>query len=153
MKRRCNLLYLFFLILFAKGIAQPAGTISIDKDYRVDYLLDKHLSIAKYEQTIEGYRVQIFFDAGNNSQLNANNSRIEFMRKYPDTEAYIIFDSPYYKVRAGDFRTRLEAQHFLNSIYDNYPNAFIVLDKIKYPKLREVPVEEPEEIPEEENKE
>lgn len=153
MKRSCNIVFFFLFIGILPLSAQPAGNITINKDYRVDYLLDKHLSIAKYEQTIEGYRVQIFFDAGNNSQLNANNSRIEFMRRYPDTEAYIIFDSPYYKVRAGDFRSRLEAQHFLNSIFDNYPNAFIVLDKIKYPKLREESKEEPEETPEEENQE
>ena len=94
---------------------QNSGNVNIIKDYRVDYLLDKHLSIAKYEQTIDGYRVQIFFDAGNNSQTNANHSRTEFMKRQPDVEAYIIFDSPYYKVRVGDFRTRLEAQHFLNS--------------------------------------
>lgn len=125
------------IILFIcfNSVAQPIGNIIINKDYRLDILLTKHYDIAKYEQTIDGFRIQIFFDAGNNSQNNANNSRSEFLRKYPDVEAYITFDSPYYKVRAGDFRTRLEAQHFLNQIINEYPNAFIVLDQIKYPKI------------------
>lgn len=101
----------------------------------MDYLLDKHLQIARYEQTIDGYRIQIFFDSGNSSQSNANNARTEFLRRYPEIEAYVTFDSPYYKVRAGDFRTRLEAQHFLNRIIAIYPNAFIVIDKIQYPKI------------------
>jgi len=124
-----------FLFICSKGVSQPSGSITIDKDYRVDQLLEKHLAIAKYEQTIDGFRVQIFFDAGNNSQTNANNSRTEFLRRHPEIEAYISFDSPYYKVRVGNFRTKLEAQNLLNAIIVYYPNAFIVMDKISYPKI------------------
>ena len=128
------ILNVLFIICF-RAVSQPVGTITINKDYRVDYLLEKHLAIAKYEQTIDGFRVQIFFDSGNNSQTNANNSRTEFLRRYPDVPAYVSFDSPYYKVRVGDFRTRLEAQQFLNTISPIYTNAFIVLGQINYPKV------------------
>jgi len=135
MKFKAIFIFLLFISVSFKAFCQTEGTVTINKDYRLDILLVKHFDIAKYEQTIDGYRVQIFFDAGNNSQSNANNARNEFLRKYPDYEAYIKFDSPYYKVRVGDFRTRLEAQHFLNAIFEVYPNSFIVLDQIKYPKL------------------
>jgi len=135
MKFKVAAFFSAFLFFSFSAFSQQSGSITIDKDFKLDQLLDKYLVIAKYEQTIEGYRVQIFFDAGNNSQTNANNSRTEFMRRHPEIEAYISFDSPYYKVRVGDFRSRLEAQNFLNSIIGTYPNAFIVIGQIKYPKI------------------
>lgn len=135
MKFKAILIFSIIFLISFNAVSQNEGTVTINKDYRLDILLVKHFDIAKYEQTIDGYRVQIFFDAGNNSQSNANNSRTEFLRKYPEFEAYITFDSPYYKVRVGNFRTRLEAQHFLNATIGIYPNSFIVMDQIKYPKL------------------
>ena len=135
MRLKVAILFSTLLFISFNALSQQSGSITVDKDYRLDQLLDKYLAIAKYEQTIEGYRVQIFFDAGNNSQSNANNSRTEFIRRHPEIEAYISFDSPYYKVRVGDFRTRIEAQSFLNSIIGTYPNAFIVIGQIKYPKI------------------
>ena len=135
MKFKVAYIISLFLIITLNVMSQQNGTITIDKDYKLDQLLEKHLAIAKYEQTIDGYRVQIFFDSGNNSQTNANNARTEFLRRHPEIEAYVSFDSPYYKVRVGDFRTRLEAQNLLNTINPFYPNAFIVLGQINYPKL------------------
>jgi hypothetical protein len=38
-------------------------------------------------------------------------------------------------VRAGDFRTRLEATRFLKSLGDRFRPAFIVPDEVKLPDL------------------
>jgi len=132
---RIALIFICFLFSFSCVLAQNEGSVVIHKDVRLDDLLRKHKEISEYESSISGFRVQFFFDAGNNSQNNANHARSEFLKRYPDAEVYIIFESPFYKVRAGNFRTRLEAQHYHNSIHAAYPNAFIVRDKISYPKL------------------
>jgi len=136
--RLCRNIFFTLLLFFCSNIhltAQEEGRVVIYKDARLDILLEKHKEISAYENSIEGFRVQFFFDAGNNSQTNANHAKDEFLKRYIDADVYILFDSPYYKVRAGDFRTRLEAQKFLNEISIHYPNAFIVRDKISYPRL------------------
>lgn len=132
---RAALCPIFALVLMTSSFAQEKGEIVVYKDVRMIELLEKHKEISKYEGTIDGFRVQFFFDAGNQSQFNANQARTIFLNRYRNIDVYIVFESPYYKVRAGDFRTRLEAEHFLNLIRDSYPNAFIVRDKINYPPL------------------
>jgi hypothetical protein len=111
------------------------GHIQIIQDERVDLLVSKHIQINQNRKGIDGYRIQIFFDSGNNSKTKAQSIYEGFKAKYPDVRAYLSFKSPNYKVRVGDFRTRLDAQRFLNDILDEYPNAWIIADMIELPKV------------------
>jgi hypothetical protein len=56
-----------------------------------------------------------------------------FSGQYPEIRAYLSFKEPYYRVRVGDFRTRLEAEGFMKSVKTEYPNAFATADKINPP--------------------
>jgi hypothetical protein len=59
------------------------------------------------------------------------------MEVYPEVSAYLTFKAPYYRVRVGDFRTKLEAEGFLFQLATNYPNAFTVPDRIQIEKKTE----------------
>jgi hypothetical protein len=122
-----------------KGVAQDnrkeKGNIQVIQDDRVDLLVSKHIQLNQNRKGIEGYRIQIFFDSGNNSKTKAQSIHEGFKAKYPDVGAYLSFKSPNYKVRVGDFRTRLDAQRFLNDILVEYPNAWIIADMINLPKV------------------
>ena len=61
--------------------------------------------------------------------------RAEFASRYPSVNSYLNYDEPYYKVRVGDFRTRLDATRFLKTIQNEYPSAFIVIDRIGFPAI------------------
>ena len=118
--------------------AQDSGTgkgeITLVQDEKVDLLVSKHVRINQNKEGIDGFRIQIFFDSGNNSKTKAQSIHEGFKAKYPEVRAYLSFKSPNYKVRVGDFRTRLDAQRFLNEIIDQYPNAWIIADIINLPK-------------------
>jgi len=105
------------------------------QDERVDELLSKHIEANKLQQTIPGFRINIFFQSGNNSKANANNIRLQFIEKYPNIEAYVVFEAPHFKVKVGDFRTRMEARGFLQQIKFDFPDAFVIKDMINFPKL------------------
>ncbi len=113
----------------------------IIQDPRVDSLVLIHrkameMNLAHEEHDgIVGYRIQIFFDSGNNSKSRAIWVKDQFDSRYSQTSSYIIFGEPYYRIRVGDFRTKLEAEAFLKRIARRYPNAFVIRDKIKFPKL------------------
>ncbi len=116
---------------------EKEGTVKIYQDSRVDTLVARHIRYNQAHQEMDGYRIQIFFDAGNNSLSRAQRVVDEFMTLYPSDTAYISFSEPYYKVRVGDFRTRLEAQGYQQRIQRDFPNAFVIKDKIRFPKLEE----------------
>jgi len=122
-----------------KIIAQSnlKGEVQIIQDDRVDLLLQKHIQINQNKQGIPGYRIQIFFDSGNNSKTKAQGIYEEFMGKYPGIGAYLTFKAPNYKVRVGDFRTKMDAQRFLNEILPVYQSAWIIEDIINFPKIEQ----------------
>ncbi|MBN2172557.1 MAG: SPOR domain-containing protein [Bacteroidales bacterium] len=109
--------------------------VQVIQDPRVDTLLAKHRYLNQNKPGIEGWRIQIFFESGNYSKRLAIEAKSAFVEKYPDIPAYVIFHEPYYKVRIGDYRTRMQAEKFLKQIEQEYPNAFVVNDEINFPKL------------------
>jgi hypothetical protein len=84
---------------------------------------------------IDGYRIQIFEESGNKSSTRAREVMSEFSYKYPDMPTYLTWQAPNFKVRVGDFRTRMEAEGFLKKIKKNYPIAWVIRDKIKFPSI------------------
>ncbi len=111
------------------------GDVKIIQDSRIDSIVKLHIAYNKSQDGIMGYRVQIFFDAGNNSLERAEAVATEYQTLFPADTAYISFTEPYYKVRVGDFRTRLEAEGFMQKILFDYPNAFVIKDRIRFPEL------------------
>ena len=111
------------------------GKVKVYQDPQVGVLLNKHLQINEKVNGIEGFRIQIFSDSGNNSKTDAQKVYDGFVARYRDLGVYLTFKSPNYKVRVGDFRTRLDAQSFLDEITDDYPNAFITTEVINLPKV------------------
>jgi len=125
-----------FSYCFAQSDTSVAGRVEIIQDNRVTALLEKHKIINEKCSELEGYRIQIYFESGNYSKKKAADVKLRFQNLFPDVEVYIIFQEPYYKVRVGDFRTRLNAQAFLQKIISDFPNAFVTKEnKINYPKI------------------
>lgn len=118
-----------------KNSNEEAGVVEIVCDERLNDLMKTRHAISKDKPVIEGYRVQVLFASGNNSKKMANDIRTQFLGKYPDVGAYIIWHAPNYKVRVGDFRTKLEAYKFYKEIKADFPSSFIVTDDINLPNL------------------
>ena len=136
----CKNLILTLLFLSLSGIAlsQKVENYSyVNRDSRIDRLIEKHRLYNQANPGVDGFRVQIFFDSGNNSKRAAQTAREKFMEGYPDVIAYLTFKAPYYRVRVGDFRTKLEAEGFLFQLATAYPNAFTVPDRIQIEKKSE----------------
>ena len=62
-----------------------------------------------------------------------------FNQMYPDFRTYIVYQEPNYKIKAGDFRTRLEAQKLMRDLRPQFPTLFLVSEKINSPKLDTTP--------------
>ncbi|HET6244777.1 MAG: SPOR domain-containing protein [Bacteroidetes bacterium] len=116
-------------------IKTSPGRIHIIQDQRIDSLLKKHLEINESKQTLDGFRVQISTESGANSRKASNDAKAVFLSKYPNVDAYVVHHAPNFKVRVGDFRTKLDASKFLEQVKKDFRGAFIVKDEINLPKL------------------
>lgn len=120
-----------FTLLYAQNPPHgKKGKIDVIADGKIDSLLNHHIELNKNSEGIDGFRVQIFFDAGNNALEKARSVAQQFQTINPDESAYVSYAEPYYRVRVGNFRTRLEAQGFMQRIKYDFPNAFIIKDKV-----------------------
>lgn len=120
---------------FANAQNQKDGSKEVVQDGKVDELIQKYIKVNEVANTIPGFRINIFFQSGNNSKTNANQAKAAFIAKYPDIEAYVVFDEPNYKVKVGDFRTRMEARGFVEKIKADFPDAFVIKDNIFFPNI------------------
>jgi len=132
-----------FLLLQMVSSAQYGsdGHVVVIQDQLIDTVLQHYealrLKIMENpdNKAIPGYRIQIFFDSGINSSDRAKIARDEFLLRFPDVQAYINWKAPNYRVRVGDFRTRLEAEKVLQTIIIDYPNAWVIKDEINFPQM------------------
>jgi hypothetical protein len=104
------------------------------QDDDVTWLVEKYNNQNQTKPIINGYRVQIYFDSGNQSKKKANDVKTQFLAKNPDIPCYLVYQSPNFKVRVGDFRTRYEAYKLYREIRNDFPSAYIVKDEINFPK-------------------
>lgn len=129
MKKIYKLAFLMMLLSPLFAFTQT-GNVKIIADSRLDSLIVRHVSFNKANTQVNGWRVQIFFESGNNSKSACYKSRDRFLELFPLTGSYITFTEPYYKLRVGDFRSRLDAEAFLQEVITTFPNAYIVQDMV-----------------------
>lgn len=154
MIRKISLIIFLFMILgMSETNAQSDSIASTSKDVfrriemgsngRIQFfqndslhnLVLKHIARNRRQSGIPGYRIRIFSDVGRGARKNSEKAKTQFYEKYPDIPVYRTYDSPYFKVYIGNFRTKMDAIKCLKKIHHNYPDAFVVPDRIEYPEL------------------
>lgn len=68
-----------------------------------------------------GFRIQIFDSNGRNARNEAQSRKKAVESRFSRMHAYVTFDSPYWRVRVGDFHTRAEAEHALTELRRSFP--------------------------------
>jgi hypothetical protein len=131
--RGCLLFGMFFLpsMLFA----QQRGKVEVVKDPKVDSLVEDYVVGGKgntITSSSDGYRVQIFSGSDRKAAYDA---QAKFQAKYPELSAYLSYRAPNFKVRVGDYRTRLEAEKLIQDLRSAFNGLFIIQEKINPPKL------------------
>ena len=94
------------------------------------YAKQRRLNITR--QTVTGYRVQIYFGSNRPKSFGSQDR----FRPAAGRPGLPFYQQPNYKVRVGDFRSRLEAQQFLGKIEGQYPTMFIVPGRVRLPGLK-----------------
>jgi hypothetical protein len=79
-------------------------------------------------ETIQGFRVQVYSTP---SIDEAKAKKAEIEAAFPAEWFYVQYDAPAYKVRAGNFLSRLEADRFARTLADRgFAGTWVVPDRI-----------------------
>lgn len=78
-----------------------------------------------------GYRIQV---VNTQNRDEANAVKAEMLRRFPDQKAYLMYQTPNFRVRVGNFLTQKDAGTLRKMIATLYPNRgiYIVPDMIEY---------------------
>lgn len=107
--------------------------LNVAASSEISDLLRQQYDLHRKSGTFPGYRIQLYFGSGVQARANAEKVKADFYSVYPDIKVYLIFKSPDFIVRAGDFRTKSEALKVLRSLTPGFANAFIVNDEVAFP--------------------
>ncbi len=109
------------------------GSIIVYQDIKLRNLVREHAN--SNNNTFPGWRVQIYFGSGQSAHSEASAIKERFYMKFAQSYgAYIVYDSPYFKVRVGDFRTKAEAMSFRERLKPLFSSTWIVKDMVNYPE-------------------
>lgn len=117
-----TVLYFFLALPFAYS---QQGNVTIDQDENISTLLDIKKEMNKNENDPNRYKIQIY--SGGRSK--AQEAQKEFSKTFTDWKPTMQYETPNFKIWAGNFRTRLEADRALQKIKKEFPSAFIFKPK------------------------
>ncbi|MDQ6812692.1 MAG: SPOR domain-containing protein, partial [Bacteroidota bacterium] len=125
--------------LFAQMPGADRDTLSsviVNKDFRFDEMAAKQAELNKHAlrtgpRRVSGFRIQV---VNSQNRDEANAVKAELLRRFPDQKCYLLYQSPNFKVRIGNFLTQREAFQLRKTISALYPQngIYIVPDVVEY---------------------
>ena len=124
------------LVLSYPQILIDMPNVHVEQDSLITLLMEeKKAGIERGEQEVAGFRVQIY---SSNHPQRAKSEALQLEQRIKQVlpvSVYVIYASPSWKVRLGDFRTEAEAAEFRDSIKQLFPDladyTYIVRDQVK----------------------
>jgi hypothetical protein len=129
--------------IFRKSDNQShSGQLNIIQNSAVDTLISRYLLVNENIKRdhgyygMDGFRIQIYSSSNRNAREESNKANIKFKDKFPEIISYSLYADPgYFKIRAGDFRTKTEATKIFLIVSKEFPDAYLVPDIINFPDL------------------
>ena len=134
----------FFAVLFIAFLAKSQQTqaqtksgndtnsVIVHKDPRVDILVKKQAQIneettKESRRTAKGYRLLVI---NTNKRDEAIAAKTKVYTYFPDLKAYLIYQSPYFKVKVGNFKDRKDADDFRKELSTLFPSGVFIINDI-----------------------
>ena len=118
---RVILITVLFTLMFGVAKAQ----VVVNEPATISEMLDRYVQLNKRSTKVTGWRILIH---ATRDRVEMENVLRKFQYNYPNINATWVHDRPYYKVRAGAFESKLDAQRLLYVIRRDYPNASPIRD-------------------------
>ena len=111
-------------------IAQDSSSVAIHKDPRLDLLIKKQSQVneeASKKKTARGFRLLV---VNSNKREDAINGKTKLYELFPELKTYLYYQAPYFKLKAGNFRERKEAEDYQKKLNKYFPTGVFVMTDV-----------------------
>lgn len=126
---------------------RPADSnrVSVKKDARLDLLIKKQIQIneetsRQSRRLDKGFRLLVISTTLREEALVAKTKVYTY---FPELKAYLFHQSPYYKVKAGNFKDRKEAESYQRRLELLFPKGVFIINDMIEVKLKGTGEEDP----------
>lgn len=114
-----------------------SSSIVIHKDRRIDMLIHKQIEIneetsREARRMAKGFRLLVVNTIKRDDALSAKTKVYTY---FPELKPYLIYQSPYYKLKVGNFKDRKDAEAYQKQLNDYFPKGVFVINDIIEVKL------------------
>ncbi len=118
-----------------------SNTVIVHKDPRLDLLVKKQAAINEVNsrdsrKTDKGFRLLIISSNNRNEAIAA---KTKIYTYFPELKAYLWYQSPYFRVKAGNFKEREEAESYQKKLNRYFPKGVFIMKDIIEMKLGKNP--------------
>ena len=104
----------------------------IKNEKGINYLVHKYENILKNTGGINGWRLQLKFKAKESEIIKI---KLKFIKLFPDIPVFLEYQEPYYRIRVGNCRTKLEALKIKYLIKKHFTDTYPVPEIISITDL------------------
>ncbi|MEM9929236.1 MAG: SPOR domain-containing protein [Bacteroidota bacterium] len=119
--------FLCCLLLLMGGSLTAQSAVSIKTEAGIDDLMELFLTANEEESKVDGWRVQILATPDRNRLETVESA---FKVNYPSVPVDWVHSKPYYKLRAGAFQTKQEAERLKYTLSRQFEGVYLVKDKV-----------------------
>ena len=122
------------LSLFAQQGITDTSSVVVHKDPRVDLLIKKQAEINEEttrnaRKVARGFRLLV---VNTNNREEAITAKTKLYQYFPELKSYLIYQSPYFKLKAGNFKEKKDAENYQQRLNKVFPKGvFIMSDLIE----------------------
>jgi len=120
------------ILLFFPSIIFAQNLISYNIEKNIVVLEQQYVESWKKVKKIEGFRIQITTFSGINSKTSIESVAEQFKQQFPEIPFFITYAEPNFRLRVGNFRTKIEAYKALQKISPTFTGAFVLKDQIDF---------------------
>ena len=113
--------------------ALPDNVVLVQSPQLRSALLSK--AAADASKLTNGFRIRIYSSSARGAREASLAVLQRFNKQYPRIQVYRSYAAPNFKVTVGNFRNRAEAESLCRRIKTDYPDAFIVREKFRFPSI------------------
>ena len=112
-------------------IKQPdSNSITIHKDPRIDLLVKKQVQIneetsREARRFSKGYRLLVVNTSKRDEAVAAKTKVYTY---FPELKSYLIYQSPFYKLKVGNFKERKEAEEYMERLKKYFPEGVYIMN-------------------------
>ncbi|MBS1920467.1 MAG: SPOR domain-containing protein [Bacteroidetes bacterium] len=109
-----------------------SSSVIIHKDPRLELLINKQSEINEKiyrdsRRTAKGFRILVINTSKRNDAIEAKSKMYSY---FPELKVYLIYKSPYFRLKAGNFKEREDAEIYQKKINKYFPNGVFVVNDI-----------------------